>query len=257
MIIVVAKYQELAARLRDDIYAGLWQPGDTLPKIDILAANIGVAIETVRSALGVLEREGLVRRVRRRGTVVQDWRAVPIQFNSFREVLEPGGSAGPWETACAAAGVNGNMVPIEVAREEASDEAAEALGLPAGSRSSVRRSRQLHIDDVPVGVSTAWYPYSLVQGTPLARPGKVHGGTYGALTALGHRPATADFRYTTRSATTEELAEFRPRAGVVFIERRTTFDDRGNSVEYRIIVADSTRYQPRFHVDLREGKLLS
>lgn len=256
MIIVVAKYQELADRLRADIYAERWAPGDTLPNIDVLAANVGVAIDTVRSAIEVLEREGLVRRIRRRGTVVQDWRAVPVKFNIYREVLEPGGTRGPWETACAAAGVNGTMVPIEVEREDADAEVAAALGLPDEARFTIRRSRQLHIDDLPIGTSTAWIPYDLARDTPLAGPGKIEGGVYGALTALGHRPTVAEFGWVLRWATPGEMAEFRPRAGLVNVESRVTFDAEGNRIEYRVIIADSTRYQPFARIDLREGKIL-
>ena len=47
-------------------------PGSTLPKQDDLAAEFGVNVKTVRNAVALLEAEGLVTPVRRRGTVVRE-----------------------------------------------------------------------------------------------------------------------------------------------------------------------------------------
>ncbi|MGH8918994.1 MAG: winged helix-turn-helix domain-containing protein, partial [Actinomycetes bacterium] len=64
-------YRELAAVLRGAIQRGEYQPGDTLPKQPDLANEHGVNVNTVRMAVSVLEAEGLVTPIRRRGTVVR------------------------------------------------------------------------------------------------------------------------------------------------------------------------------------------
>lgn len=64
-------YRELAGVLRAAIHEGQYAPGSTLPKQDELAAEHGVNIKTVRQAIRLLESEGLVTAVRRRGTVVR------------------------------------------------------------------------------------------------------------------------------------------------------------------------------------------
>lgn len=64
-------YRELADVLRDAIQRGEYPPGSTLPKQDEIAAAHEVNIKTVRQAVRVLEAEGLVTPVRRRGTVVR------------------------------------------------------------------------------------------------------------------------------------------------------------------------------------------
>lgn len=65
-------YRELAELLRSGIENGEFPPGSTLPKQTDLAAHHGVNIKTVRNAVAVLEAEGLVTPVRRRGTVVRE-----------------------------------------------------------------------------------------------------------------------------------------------------------------------------------------
>lgn len=64
-------YRELASVLRGAIQRGDYKPGATLPKQQDLADEYGVNVNTVRMAVGVLEAEGLVTPIRRRGTVVR------------------------------------------------------------------------------------------------------------------------------------------------------------------------------------------
>ena len=64
-------YRELAAVLRDEIHDGKYAPGATLPKQNEIAQQYDVNVNTVRKAVGVLEAEGLVTPVRRKGTVVR------------------------------------------------------------------------------------------------------------------------------------------------------------------------------------------
>src|ERR1051325_11295988 len=64
-------YRELADLLRQAIQHGDFAPGTTLPKQEQIATDYGVNINTVRQAVRLLEAEGLVTPVRRRGTVVR------------------------------------------------------------------------------------------------------------------------------------------------------------------------------------------
>ncbi len=58
---------------------GAYQYGDKLPSENELAIRFGVSRQTVRQAVGVLESEGLVRRVRGSGTFVADPQKLPRQ----------------------------------------------------------------------------------------------------------------------------------------------------------------------------------
>ena len=66
----VPRYVQLSALLRRRIERGEWRSGDRLPTLDALIAEFGVARVTVRQAILLLAREGLVSAERGRGTFV-------------------------------------------------------------------------------------------------------------------------------------------------------------------------------------------
>jgi GntR family transcriptional regulator len=239
----MARYREIAAVLRDEIESGARPPGALLPAIGDLARRFDASRVTVRAALGVLEEAGLLRVVHGRGSEVVDRRPVPVRLSRYGAVMRPGGRLGPWETACAAAGVAGDMVMVAMERRPAPADVAAALGLAPGA-TVVQRDRHARIDGAAVQLHTAWYPLDVVAGTPLAAPGVVAGGVYGALAAAGVRLATADESPTARAATPEEAAELRLRAAApVLVLDRLTRDVHGRAVELLRVVADPARSQ--------------
>lgn len=66
-----SKYRDIAADLRARIIRGEWAPGSNLPRMTDLARAYGVNRDTLARAIGILETEGLVWAVPRRGTVVR------------------------------------------------------------------------------------------------------------------------------------------------------------------------------------------
>ena len=83
-------YRDVADALRSGILGGLYAAGDTLPRQDAIAAEHGVNIHTVRKAVDLLAREGLVQPVRRRGTVVLGPSRVDDAVQVVRSMLDPG-----------------------------------------------------------------------------------------------------------------------------------------------------------------------
>lgn len=67
----VARYIQLATLFRNRIAAGDWPVGSRIANVDNLAAEFSVARGTMREALGLLEREGLLERLRAKGTFVR------------------------------------------------------------------------------------------------------------------------------------------------------------------------------------------
>lgn len=67
-------YEQVRSQLAGLIRAGVLRPGDRLPVVRALAADLGVATNTIARAYRELETGGLVTTRRRVGTVVQ---AVP------------------------------------------------------------------------------------------------------------------------------------------------------------------------------------
>src|SRR5258705_14006650 len=68
----VARYIQLATLFRNWIVSGHWPVGGRIPNVDDLALEFSVARGTIREALGVLEAEGLLERLRAKGTFVRN-----------------------------------------------------------------------------------------------------------------------------------------------------------------------------------------
>ncbi|MGP1614167.1 MAG: GntR family transcriptional regulator [Pollutimonas bauzanensis] len=66
----VPRYLQLSELMRQRIVRGDWPEGHKLPSLEQLLAEFGVARVTVRQAVDVLAREGLVSRQQGRGTFV-------------------------------------------------------------------------------------------------------------------------------------------------------------------------------------------
>jgi len=65
-------YLKLATWLRRRILDGGWVAGERLPPLDRLAADLGVAVVTLRQAVAQLESEGLLKRRQGKGTFISD-----------------------------------------------------------------------------------------------------------------------------------------------------------------------------------------
>lgn len=68
----VSDRQRIAQDIRDKIASGEYRPGDKLPSLRELTAIYGVSAEPVRSALLILQAEGLVEGHQGKGIYVND-----------------------------------------------------------------------------------------------------------------------------------------------------------------------------------------
>jgi DNA-binding GntR family transcriptional regulator len=64
------RYKKLGLWLRDQIISGKYPADSRVPSENQLAARFGVSRVTARQAIQILQREGLVRRIRGSGTYV-------------------------------------------------------------------------------------------------------------------------------------------------------------------------------------------
>lgn len=67
-----AKHERLKDHLVGEMLAGRLKPGQALPSEQHLVQTLGVARMTIRQAMGSLENDGLIRRVRGKGTFVDE-----------------------------------------------------------------------------------------------------------------------------------------------------------------------------------------
>jgi GntR family transcriptional regulator, phosphonate transport system regulatory protein len=119
----VAVWRQIEAALVEDIRQQTFAPGERLPTETELADRFGVNRHTVRRALGVLERGGLIRVEQGRGTFVQDY-AIDYTIGRrtrFSQNLENVGLAA-------------SMEMLRASEMPASSEIAKALGLKRGAR---------------------------------------------------------------------------------------------------------------------------
>jgi GntR family transcriptional regulator len=66
----VPLYYQLQEVLKQQIESGIWRPGDRLPSEPELARRFGVSRVVVRQALGILESDAQIARLKGRGTFV-------------------------------------------------------------------------------------------------------------------------------------------------------------------------------------------
>jgi GntR family transcriptional regulator len=231
---VAAGYRELAEALREAILRGEYAPGSTLPKQEEIALQHGVNVGTVRKAVGLLEAEGLVTPVRRRGTVVRPrppmkrlgtdryakskWKFGDlVAFAADRE-----SSGRRWQRTDQTQTVQ--LVPAD-------DEVADAYGLEPGSP-VYERARLVREDGAPTHTLTSYYRPQDVEGTPLVdpTPGPAgRGGGLAVLTMQGLEPDHMTETFFARMPTPDEIGTLELPAGepVMILERRTyTADDR-------------------------------
>jgi GntR family transcriptional regulator len=233
-------FERIARELREAIARGDYRPGELIPGQEELARNYGVGRPTVARAIRLLRADGLVTPVRKRGTIV---RHPPLQLPLARytPVLSATSTRGPWEEACARAGVSGETRMLGVEQIPASEKVAEHLQVAAGAL-VVRRWRHHLADEQVVQIQESVYPLELVEGTPLAEPGKVTPGVYAALIAAGHPPASITERVAARAATTEEVRAMELGSGVpVITVERVTYDAGGRPLELLHVVSAGDR----------------
>jgi GntR family transcriptional regulator len=203
-------YQRLADTLRTAINAGEYPPGATLPKLVDLMAEHRVSKTTVAEAIAVLEREGLVQAVRRRGTVVLD-RQVPQPRLRSREVYRDeigyyfDQQAQPWRA----------LAPTRIAYEPPPRDVATLLGVQAGEPQLVR-DRVMGDPETRDAkqLAASWLPADLTRGTILEKADTGHGGIYDRLEEMGHGPLEWQEIVTARMPSAAEVGVLQAPPGV-------------------------------------------
>ena len=245
---MVAGYREVARQLRDLIQTGKYPAGSTLPKQVDLAAEFAVNVKTIRNAVALLEAEGLVTPVRRRGTVVRErpllrrlgadryakskWKyGDTVAFGADREA-----SGRTWEPTDQTQAVD--LVPAPV-------RTAEVLDLDAGEP-VYRRSRLIKDQGSPTHILTSYYRRQDVENTPLVdpTPGPAgRGGGFAVLTLQGLEPDNITETFHARMPTPQEIVTLELPAGEpVMVLERITRTREGLAVEH----ADGVHAASRF-----------
>lgn len=151
----VARYIQLATLFRNRIASGEWAVGSRIPNVDELAAEFSVARGTMREALGLLEQEGLLERLRAKGTFV---RRSPADSHAHKLAID-------WQSLISAH----EGAKIEVIEQRAVTELPLADRMKGKPARKYQMMRRLHLrQGQPYLVARFYLEYDLFkQGPPL------------------------------------------------------------------------------------------
>ena len=257
----MAKYQELAGELRAAIERGDYAPGETIPKQEELARAAGVNIKTVKAAVDLLQREGLVTAVRKRGTVVRERPALRrrgMERYDKRLWMDEGTPAfGADRDASGADWSPANQTQVTRV-VPATSEVAEGLAIKTGS--SVLERARLIVDAAgsPTHTLTSYYRLEDVEGTSLAEPtpgpAGGRGGGLRVLTDQGLEPESITERLHARMPSVDELDELSlPSGEPVVVLTRVIWAD-GRPVEFARGVHRASRFEWEYHFEIPDTR---
>jgi GntR family transcriptional regulator len=156
-------YARVADALRQDIRAGRYGPGDQLPSERELVVRFKVSAATTRAAIVQLRAEGLVTSHQGRGVFV----AEPGALRRLSDDILQGKA---FERALARHGLQPAVVTT-VTREPATEEVADALGVPLGAEVLVHVRLLRTEGGPPLSLATNYFPAWVVEAAPqLAAP---------------------------------------------------------------------------------------
>lgn len=203
--------EQIADRLRQDIKAGRYAPGDRLPTEEFLVESERVSRGTVRNAYQRLTSEGLVVSQGSRGHFV---RSLTPRDPLVLRLSDPENNLstddGPQDTWSRCVREQGGD-PAEDIRTEvvfADERARRHLNL-SGAVPLLARRRFRYVDGEPSATADSFYLREHVAHTPVELPEQVRPGVYAVFAELGLPWVRTVDEVSTRPATRDEARELR------------------------------------------------
>jgi GntR family transcriptional regulator len=219
------KYRQVANVLRERIRSGAFAPGAALPSEVELEKEFGFHRGTLRQAIAVLRREGLLDVIHGKGTFVRQRRLIrrDIAAGLRYEHAHIGTEVPAKDLFAALTETAGQIdVPTTYQTVAAGEDLAEAFGIEVGAMLLCRRYLFL-VDGAPHQVVDSYLRADMVQDTPIADPAneRPNRGTMAQLAEIGVKVDHVDLDVQSRQATAEEAAQLAIAEGVpVFAFRR-------------------------------------
>ena len=232
--------RRVAEELRHAILVGELVPGALLPSERELARTYGIARNTARQAIAILQADGLVDAQHGRGVFVRQGRPLLLRAHDRYARRHREAGVAPFRAEAEAQGHAARVELTAIERVPAPAWVAERLSLAEAEPVLLRRTRYL-ADDEPVQLADTYLPLAIADGTPLAEEDPAPGGIYAALEGLGHRLTRIEQEVTARMPLPEEIDGLVLTIGVPVIDvRHTGFDEHGAALEvtHAILAAD-------------------
>lgn len=206
-----SRYPEIAAQLRTRILAGEWEPGSRLPTLDALVAEYGADKNTISRAINeILEREGLVWAVPKRGTIVRHRMSRPhrLRGNLVKRNVATGGPGYSFPSASGQEVWRHHIPPTSQPEKLNDPRLARMLKVPEGSEILCRHRVTGPEGEPPFQLSNSWiHPrVANIPGVAKTAPGPVSDWIY-QIEKAGHGPLSWMEYLRARVPTNPEAAE--------------------------------------------------
>ncbi len=96
-------YEQIARQMKEEIIKGNLRPGDSLPSIRGLAADLRISVITTKRAYEELEKEGLIYSVKGKGFFVDN---ADVEFIREKAAVTLENQLAEWVYAAKAAGIS-------------------------------------------------------------------------------------------------------------------------------------------------------
>ncbi len=245
-------YLRVAADIRARIVNGDLQPGDKIRSVAKLANEYGISVSSVRSAIAMLQTEGLIERRRGSGTYVrQATRLVRRAHSRNMRQPAPGGSTSPFARDVTAAGHRPSWDHTSE-HATATPRIAERLGISTGD--PVMRTRYRYLaDEQPIQLADSHEPLAITAGTPVEWPEE--GAAVGVVARMDLIDVHIDRfveEVTARPATPDEIEQLglNLRGGLWVLALERTYYAGDTPVETADIVFPGVRYRLVYEIGI-------
>lgn len=245
-------YLRVAADIRALIASGELQPGDRVPTAAQLADQYGLNVTSIRSALSVLQTEGLIERRQGSGTYVKaNERIMRRAHAKDMRAKAQAGTTSPFARDVAAAG----GTPRWEHHSEhtiAPPRIAERLGIQTGDPVMWTKYKYL-ADDEPIQVADSHEPLAITRGTPIEWPEDGAAvGVVARMDLIGVNPTRFTEDVICRPASPEEIQalELDTRGGLWVLAIERTYYAGETAVETADIVFPGDRYGLHYEIEL-------
>jgi GntR family transcriptional regulator len=235
-------YHQLKRRIIDDIARLGLRPGSILPGEHKLCEQFGVSRTVVRQALAQLEHQGVIERVKGKGTFVAHQKTPESLVHTLTGLYE--------EVAA-----RGGHVHSVVRRQEivlADDGVADALAVEPGTPVVVIE-RLRYVDDEPWSWTTTYLPHEV--GLLVLRDDLRDQSLYALLAAHGIRAVSGVRSAEAASADEAQGALLKVGAGqALLVLRSVSYDESGRPMEYFVAYHRGDRSRFEFQLSASSAK---